>query len=608
MTDTQHTMNIIAKFKTLGDAKFKKDVEDTIKLVDKGAISSAAAQKKISRAEVARDRIISNNMEKEMILQTRRNAYVNLAKKYNTSIFEVDRALKAEGNTINDLGEVEGYLGTKVKNVNASMTQGFAKTRRFKGELLSVMFAGMALQRAFQGIIDSSFELWGITDLMSIAWDVTMLPVMSELAPFIYNLAGGFMNLDENTQKAIGSLVLFATAAGYIISGLAMTGLAWEGLLKMFPGLEKMGMKGSLKEGIKIGITFGLLAESFRDLSQGEILAGMGTALAAAGLWVINKNPTMGAAMIGIGIGLKFIDDENFAVGITKMFIKIGNTITTLLMEAIKVGLTMGMYKPSADKITGLDFYAKAVEQVSIETAGQGLAGSVFGVSQGPIYPTESTRELRTETDALFNEFMSGKLTMEDYQKKLDKLKTTYPEQVKLLDEYGFAMARYSQTTKEELTNALSDVSWYTSKTKEELNGLIGTWTSIHEIRTIHTSDEDDEDEEDNNDKKEEKPSGLYGIGAPNLIGLGYNFVKDLFSGKSEKNLEDGIITPSGVVSTAPDDYIIATKDPTSLGGGKGVTLNVTYNVNVSDKRDLERMFRENNTKLTQEVMRIVKV
>jgi tape measure domain-containing protein len=47
--------------------------------------------------------------------------------------------------------------------------------------------------------------------------------------------------------------------------------------------------------------------------------------------------------------------------------------------------------------------------------------------------------------------------------------------------------------------------------------------------------------------------------------------------------VNDGVISPSGaLVSTHPDDYIIATKNPASLGGG-GLTINITGNTLLDD-------------------------
>jgi acyl-[acyl carrier protein]--UDP-N-acetylglucosamine O-acyltransferase len=54
--------------------------------------------------------------------------------------------------------------------------------------------------------------------------------------------------------------------------------------------------------------------------------------------------------------------------------------------------------------------------------------------------------------------------------------------------------------------------------------------------------------------------------------------------------VEDAIITPRGVVNTSPSDYIIATKNPASLGG-----MNVTINIDrptVSSQQDIKALTR----------------
>jgi len=40
-------------------------------------------------------------------------------------------------------------------------------------------------------------------------------------------------------------------------------------------------------------------------------------------------------------------------------------------------------------------------------------------------------------------------------------------------------------------------------------------------------------------------------------------------------NVNDAIITPDGIFSTHPDDFIIATKNPENLGGGKSININI---------------------------------
>jgi hypothetical protein len=60
--------------------------------------------------------------------------------------------------------------------------------------------------------------------------------------------------------------------------------------------------------------------------------------------------------------------------------------------------------------------------------------------------------------------------------------------------------------------------------------------------------------------------------------------------GKSTK-VNDAIITPNGVVHTDPNDFIIATKNPGSLGGSGTININIS-NPNFNDKRDMDELVR----------------
>ena len=72
------------------------------------------------------------------------------------------------------------------------------------------------------------------------------------------------------------------------------------------------------------------------------------------------------------------------------------------------------------------------------------------------------------------------------------------------------------------------------------------------------------------------------------------------------QSVNDAIISPKGdIISTHPDDYIIATKDPQSLAGSGGVTINISGTF-LSDRQASKRMAAEimqvlgNNQRLTR--------
>jgi len=55
------------------------------------------------------------------------------------------------------------------------------KSRRFKFEWLSIMFAGMALERTFGNIVQKQLDLWGINQELTDMWTLTMVPVMEQI-------------------------------------------------------------------------------------------------------------------------------------------------------------------------------------------------------------------------------------------------------------------------------------------------------------------------------------------------------------------------------------------------------------------------------------------
>lgn len=96
---------------------------------------------------------------------------------------------------------------------------GMNKTmKKMKFEWLGIMFAGMAITRVFGGLIRAQLNLLGVTDLMSAAWTVVLLPAMELLLPVIMRLIDLFMNLPEGIQMAIGIFVILATGIGVVMS------------------------------------------------------------------------------------------------------------------------------------------------------------------------------------------------------------------------------------------------------------------------------------------------------------------------------------------------------------------------------------------------------
>ena len=65
--------------------------------------------------------------------------------------------------------------------------------------------------------------------------------------------------------------------------------------------------------------------------------------------------------------------------------------------------------------------------------------------------------------------------------------------------------------------------------------------------------------------------------------------VRSLIGGGS---VNDGIVQNGKIITTHPDDYIVATKDPSSLGGKGGITININNPV-VRDDRDIDALVKK---------------
>jgi hypothetical protein len=142
----------------------------------------------------------------------------------------------------NNMEVIKG-VGVFDRLTGAVMTQGQAvklaaiNSRRFKMEWLSIMFAGMALERVFGGIVQAQMDLYGITETTADMWTIVMAPAMDLITDKLYGIIEGIMNLPPDTQMVIGLTVLGGDILAKVLSGLGQMALAVMGLKMLFPGL-----------------------------------------------------------------------------------------------------------------------------------------------------------------------------------------------------------------------------------------------------------------------------------------------------------------------------------------------------------------------------------
>jgi len=186
------------------------------------------------------------NVSKSMVSQAlkQQQAVTVLAKKnrflaewsqklgINTS--RVRDTMSAAGLKINDSGVAVDLAGRKVKNLYRVMKTAELQTRRFNMSLLSVMFAGMALQRSMGRLIRPAAEAAGIFDIFGGVLEDVFSPIMEALEPAISAIGDVLSNMSDNAKLVVGAFVLFLFVGGVALALIGQMGLAIGGLSILF--------------------------------------------------------------------------------------------------------------------------------------------------------------------------------------------------------------------------------------------------------------------------------------------------------------------------------------------------------------------------------------
>ena len=127
-----------------------------------------------------------------------------------------------------------------------------SNTKRFRMELLSTMFAGMALTKALDGQIKKVRELIGAEELHSAAMTSLYLPATLQLSEITNEFDLMLLNLGENERAFIGWGGIVLNWTGQVAMSLSQLGLAAQ-------GLETLGILGPIKGAFgKIGAIGGI--------------------------------------------------------------------------------------------------------------------------------------------------------------------------------------------------------------------------------------------------------------------------------------------------------------------------------------------------------------
>ena len=205
-------------------------------------------------------------------------------------------------------------LNRATNRQNIIMRKTTRGVKSFNFAWLSVMFAGMALNRVFGGLIKTQLQLFGVTELFAGVLTVVMLPVMEMLLPLFLQLADIFFNLPEGVKLAIGVFVILMFVFGTIllVVGQVMLAVGGFALLMSGPAVAAIITFGIIVLGIVlilIGFVIFMIGMSmiiknwgkdWKEVGKGIVLVLAGIALAVIGILILIGLLPVAWALVGV--------------------------------------------------------------------------------------------------------------------------------------------------------------------------------------------------------------------------------------------------------------------------------------------------------------------
>ena len=511
--------------------------------------------KAASQQQVAQDRMRKSidKVKNSLIAnQSRQKFYAEWSDKLGVNTARVSQIMGNQGLIFNKTGNVVDKAGRKISDLNTVMVKGKRDTQGFQMQWLSVMFAGMALQRTMNGLIKTSLEWVGVNEIMSDTLGLLFLPIAEKVLGWALQFLDWVSALDEDTQKLIGWIVLLGIGFGTLLAAIGQITLGVLGLNMAFGGLAVGGMTqmgtaagiaggkigglstklGTLAKFAGIGITIALMVQ---DLKEGQVTAAVGMGTLAAGIYTGNPY------LIGVGVMLKFVGDEEFQINVYKAFWRI-------LDYALFIG--EAIVKALSGKVGEIDFGKLAFW----ESASTAL--------------NELSNEGKLASESL--NFLAISNSMVDFNKKMEELNEKVREGTLSYEDFA-----------EESRNLVSEYTNIISKSEDGAFAFTNEAIKVRELEQAYR--------DLNAAQKLGRIAGALGIGKLEIGGtkiLGFQ--------------EGGIMPYTGLAYLHAGETIIPPEK------SQGIILNISYNVTVSDKREFEAMLKKNTSDITREVQRII--
>ena len=506
---------------------------------------------------------------------------------FNNVMGMTNQQIKRVGVMMGHTEKMGAKFGMTIRRVGMQLQKATHFMRKYRMEILGVLFFSMYLQNVFKGWLQPAMDAFGMFELFSTMLLVLFIPVMEQIMPYFLQIMEYMMNLEPETKKLIGVF----TVMGLVLSTLIL----W--VAKFAIGIGVIG------DMIGIGGITGVFNAFFTIVSRGFAL-------------VLGLGATTLAVLAVIIIGAVLAWKENFGgfrdwikvlwEGIKNMFIGVWKIIEGLFKAIFSLikGDTEGFWNAMKQIWDGVvQFLWGFVQTVIGFFVALGLAVlralvGIFNVFYG--------------TWKAINKFVAtiGRKIWSAIKKTWDTVWTTLKKIVSNIYNHiknnfnaivTFIKTIFSVDIKAGIKTIWDFISkgfgdlvdsafdWAKDLAQGFIDGLKAMGSSIKNAFSIFGGDDDDDSNSNSGSSSDDSRTKGDRVKLNPETGVW-------------EDVNDFILQPGGrLIKTDPNDTIMGRKK----GGIGGITINQTNNISGTLMRDIDNAISEANKRLVDDIKRM---
>lgn len=151
-------------------------------------------------------------------------AVTALSTKFNVSTRRLVTTMRELGLTMNKSGNlVKNQFGKSLAGASKNQGNLIKQTSKFRAEMLSLLFVGMAISGFFQSYVSEAMNMSGATELLRTSIGAAVLSFMDLLG--LDGVIDWLVNFADENEALAGGLTLGGFAAGKLVTSLGMLSL-----------------------------------------------------------------------------------------------------------------------------------------------------------------------------------------------------------------------------------------------------------------------------------------------------------------------------------------------------------------------------------------------